>query len=55
MRSMKLVLGGMMLILGFLFGGCCLSEAMVSLVVIGNEVEEEAIVSGKDEVKDYCE
>ena len=44
-----------MLILGFLFGGCYLSKVMVSLVVVGNEVEEEATVSGKDEVKDYCE
>ena len=52
---MKLVLGGMMLILGFLFSGCCLSEAMVSLVVFCNKVEEEAIVSGKDGVKDNCE
>ena len=54
-RSMKLVLGGMMLILGFLFGGCSLSKVMLSLVVGGSEVEEEAIVSGKDEVKDYCD
>ena len=55
MRSMKLVLGGMMLILGFLVGGCSLSKVMVSLVVGGSEFEEETIVGGKDEVRDYCD
>ena len=54
-RSMKLFLGGMMLILGFLVGGCSLSKVMVSLVVGGSEFEEETIVGGKDEVRDYCD
>ena len=52
---MKLGLGGMMLILGFLFGGCSLSKVMVSFMVGGSEFEEEAIVGGKYEVTDYCD
>ena len=55
MRSMKLFLGGMMLILGFLFGGCSLSKVKVSLVVGGSGSEEEAIVGGKNEVRDCCD
>ena len=44
-----------MLILGFLFGGCSLSKVKVSLVVGGSEFEEEAIVGGKNEVRDCCD
>ena len=50
-RSMKLVCGGMILILGLLFGGCELSEVMSSLFVGG---KDEAIVGDEVGLKGYC-
>ena len=52
---MKLVCGGMILMLGLLFGGCELSEVMSPLFVIGKEVEDDAIVGDEGEIKDDCD
>ena len=53
-RSMKLVCGGMILILGLLFGGCELSEVMSPLFEFGKEVEDDAIVGDEDEMRSDC-
>ena len=54
-RSMKSVCGGMILILGLLFGGCELSEVMSSLFVGGKDVEDEAIVGDEVGLKGDCD
>ena len=48
---MKLVCGGMILIIGFLFGCCGLSEVLSFLLVVGKEVEDDAIVGNEEELK----
>ena len=54
-RSMNLVCGGMILILGLLFGGCELSVVMSPLFDLGKEVEDDAIVGDEVELQDYCD
>jgi hypothetical protein len=54
MRSMKLVYGGMILILGLLFGGCELSEVVSFLFELGKEVEDDVIVGDEDEMRGDC-
>lgn len=53
--SMKLVCGGMILILGLLFGGCGLSDVLSLLFVVGKEVEEDAIVGDEGKMKNGCD
>ena len=53
-RSMKLVCGGMILILGLLFGGCELSEVMSHLFDFGKKVEDDAIVGDGGEMRGDC-
>jgi hypothetical protein len=52
---MKLVCGGIILILGFLFGGCGVSEVLSLLLMVGKEVEDDAIVGDEGEMKDDCD